>query len=54
MRSCWSLVASQRLGHYRYVVAVQEDGVPVTYGYISDAHGKHPSGPAYGPSHFHP
>ena len=28
---------------------MQEHGVPVTYAYISDAHDKHPSGPAYGP-----
>lgn len=28
---------------------MQEAGVPVTYGYISDAHDKHPTGPAYGP-----
>ena len=32
-----------------YVVAMQEHGVSVTYAYISDAHDKHPSGPAYGP-----
>ncbi|HKT05399.1 MAG TPA: hypothetical protein VJT31_38265 [Rugosimonospora sp.] len=32
-----------------YVAQMQEAGVPVTYGYISDAHDKHPSGPAYGP-----
>jgi hypothetical protein len=32
-----------------YVAAMQEHGVPVTYTYISDAHDKHPSGPAYGP-----
>ena len=32
-----------------YVAALQEHGVPVTYAYISDAHDKHPSGPAYGP-----
>lgn len=32
-----------------YVAALQERGVPVTYAYISDAHDKHPSGPAYGP-----
>ncbi len=32
-----------------YIAAMQEHGVPVTYGYISDAHDKHPSGPAYGP-----
>ena len=28
---------------------MQEHGVPITYAYISDAHDKHPSGPAYGP-----
>jgi len=28
---------------------MQEHGVPVTFAYISDAHDKHPSGPAYGP-----
>jgi hypothetical protein len=32
-----------------YIAAMQEHGVPVTYGYISDAHDKHPTGPAYGP-----
>ncbi len=32
-----------------YVAAMQEHGVPVTYGYISDAHDNHPSGPAFGP-----
>jgi len=32
-----------------YVAAMQEHGVPVTYAYISDAHDKHTSGPAYGP-----
>jgi hypothetical protein len=32
-----------------YVATMQEHGVPVTYAYISDAHDKHPSGPAYGP-----
>jgi len=32
-----------------YIAAMQEHGVPVTYGYISDAHDKHPSGPAFGP-----
>jgi hypothetical protein len=32
-----------------YVAALQEHGVPVTYAYISDAHDKHPTGPAYGP-----
>src|SRR6266704_1263804 len=38
--------ASVSLG---YVAAMQEHGVPITYAYISDAHDKHPSGPAYGP-----
>jgi len=28
---------------------MQENGIPVTYAYISDAHDKHPSGPSYGP-----
>ncbi len=32
-----------------YVAAMQEHGVPVTYTSISDAHDKHPFGPAYGP-----
>jgi hypothetical protein len=32
-----------------YAAAMQEHGVPVTYAYISDAHDKHPSGPAFGP-----
>ena len=32
-----------------YVAAMQEHGVPITYAYISDAHDKHPHGPAYGP-----
>jgi hypothetical protein len=32
-----------------YVAAMQEHGVPVTFAYISDAHDKHQSGPAYGP-----
>ncbi len=32
-----------------YVASMQEHGVPITYAYISDAHDKHPSGPAYGP-----
>ena len=32
-----------------YVAQMQEAGIPVTYGYISDAHDRHPSGPAYGP-----
>ena len=32
-----------------YVAAMQEHGVPVTYAYISDAHDKHPTGPAFGP-----
>jgi hypothetical protein len=32
-----------------YVAQMQESGVPVTFGYISDAHDRHPSGGAYGP-----
>ncbi len=32
-----------------YVAAMQEHGIPITYAYISDAHDKHPSGPALGP-----
>jgi len=32
-----------------YVAAMQEHGIPITYAYISDAHDKHPTGPAYGP-----
>ncbi|HET7377907.1 MAG TPA: hypothetical protein VFK30_14440, partial [Anaerolineae bacterium] len=32
-----------------YIAYMQEHGVPVTYAYISDAHDKHPTGPAYGP-----
>jgi hypothetical protein len=32
-----------------YIAAMQEHGVPITYAYISDAHDKHQSGPAYGP-----
>ena len=32
-----------------YVAQMQEHGVPVTYAYISDAHDKHPTGPAFGP-----
>jgi hypothetical protein len=32
-----------------YVADMQEHGVPITYAYISDAHDKHPSGPAFGP-----
>jgi len=32
-----------------YVAAMQENGVPVTYVYISDAHDAHPHGPALGP-----
>ena len=32
-----------------YVAAMQENGVPVTYAYISDAHDAHPNGPAFGP-----
>jgi hypothetical protein len=40
------MTAANTLG---YVAQMQEAGIPVTYGYISDAHDKHPSGPAYGP-----
>ena len=40
------MAAKNTLG---YVADMQEHGVPVTYAYISDAHDKHPSGPAYGP-----
>jgi hypothetical protein len=32
-----------------YVAQMQEAGIPVTFAYISDAHDKHPTGPAYGP-----
>ncbi len=32
-----------------YVAAMQEHGVPITYAYISDAHDRHPNGPAFGP-----
>ncbi len=32
-----------------YVAQMQEAGVPVTFGYISDAHDRHPTGGAYGP-----
>src|SRR5262249_50366439 len=32
-----------------YVAAMQERGIRITYAYISDAHDKHPSGPAFGP-----
>lgn len=32
-----------------YIADMQEHGVPITYAYISDAHDKHQSGPAYGP-----
>ena len=38
--------ASQTLG---YVAAMQEHGVPVTYGYIEDAHDNHAAGTAAGP-----
>jgi hypothetical protein len=40
------MTAANSLG---YVAQMQESGIPVTYGYISDAHDKHPTGPAYGP-----
>jgi hypothetical protein len=32
-----------------YITKMLEAGVQVVFGYISDAHDKHPSGPAYGP-----
>ena len=32
-----------------YVAAMQEAGIPVTFGYISDAHDNHTTGNAYGP-----
>jgi hypothetical protein len=32
-----------------YVAAMQEHGIPITYAYVSDAHDRHPSGPAFGP-----
>src|SRR5262249_30008776 len=32
-----------------YVAAMQEAGVPVTFGYISDAHDNHATGNAFGP-----
>jgi hypothetical protein len=38
--------ASQSLG---YVAAMQEHGVPVTYAYISDAHGNHVTDGPFGP-----
>lgn len=38
--------AAQTLG---YIAAMQEHNVPVTYGYISDAHDDHVHGVAYGP-----
>jgi hypothetical protein len=42
-----SMSAANSLG---YVAQMQEAGVPVTYGYISDAHDNHaPNGHAYGP-----
>ena len=42
-----SMSAANSLG---YVAQMQEAGVPVTYGYISDAHDNHaPGGHAYGP-----
>ncbi len=40
------MVASVSLA---YVAAMQEHGVPITFAYISDAHDKHPTGPAFGP-----
>ena len=41
-----SMSASTSLG---FVADMQEHGVPVTTAYISDAHDRHPSGPAFGP-----
>jgi arylsulfatase A-like enzyme len=32
-----------------YVAKMLESGVQVVFGYVSDAHDQHPSGPAYGP-----
>ena len=32
-----------------YVAKMLEAGVQVVFGYISDAHDNHPSGPAFGP-----
>lgn len=32
-----------------YIAQMQETGIPVTFGYISDAHDRHPTGGAYGP-----
>ncbi len=32
-----------------YIAYMQEHNIPVTFAYISDAHDKHPNGPAYGP-----
>ncbi|MBS2963058.1 hypothetical protein KGA66_08385 [Actinocrinis puniceicyclus] len=40
------MTAANSLG---YVAQMQEAGVPVTYGYISDAHDNHSTGSAYGP-----
>jgi hypothetical protein len=37
-----------------YVADMQEHGVPITYAYISDAHDKHPTGPAFGPGQDSP
>ncbi len=41
-----SMSAATTLG---YVAAMQEAGIPVTYGYISDVHDNHAGGGAYGP-----
>ena len=32
-----------------YIAQMQESGIPVTYGYISDVHDNHAGGGAYGP-----
>src|SRR6266702_2796554 len=53
-RRQWSLFRRIRLTSsasvsLAYIAAMQENRVPVTYAYISDAHDAHPSGPAYGP-----
>ncbi|MEU9041399.1 MULTISPECIES: hypothetical protein [unclassified Kitasatospora] len=41
-----STSAANTLG---YLATMQEAGVPVTYGYISDAHDRYPGGSAFGP-----
>jgi hypothetical protein len=40
------MLAANTLG---YIAQMQENGVPVTYGYISDAHDNHAAGGAFGP-----